>query len=426
MESMMIAPKTRIEKKTILVPGDKSVSHRAAMLAALSDGESRIENYLASGDCISTLLCLRRLGADWTLHGTALHMSGVGLHGLKPPRETLDAGNSGTTVRLLGGILAGQPFLSCVDGDASLRNRPMNRIIDPLAQMGARIESAGGKGFLPLAISGGGLHGIAYEMPVASAQVKSSILLAGLFAEGPTTVIEKVPTRDHTERFFAYTGIPITCENGRITVSSPEHIRPISLTVPGDISSAAYFLALGSLLPDSELTISCVGVNPSRRGIIDVLRRMGADIKEQNERLSGGEPVADLTVRSSQLHGIEIGGDIIANIIDELPLLAVAACFAKGVTTVHDARELRVKESDRIEAMTAAITAAGGDITAYDDGFAVNEKPLNGGRIVTCGDHRVAMSMAIAGALSQKGVELDDTDCIAISFPGFCSLLSAL
>ena len=336
----------------ITVPGDKSISHRAVMLGALASGTTHITGFLMGEDCLSTIDCFRKMGVSIDVSDKEVVVEGVGLHGLTAPKSELYTGNSGTTTRLLSGILAGQSFTSTMNGDASIQKRPMGRVMKPLREMGASIEGRDDN-FCPLTMHPSELHGIEYRLPVASAQLKSAILLAGLYAEGQTTVIEPAPSRDHTERMFRALGVEIETNGNVITLEPPEDLHAVDIAVPADISSAAFFLVAGAIVPGSELTIRNVGVNPTRTGILDVLRSMGADITESNFR-DDAEPVCDLTVRYSRLHGTEIGGAIIPRLIDELPVIAVAAAFAEGETVIRDAQELKVKESNRIASMVAA------------------------------------------------------------------------
>ena len=353
----------------ITVPGDKSISHRAVMLGALASGTTHITGFLMGEDCLSTIDCFRKMGVSIDVSDKEVVVEGVGLHGLTAPKSELYTGNSGTTTRLLSGILAGQSFTSTMNGDASIQKRPMGRVMKPLREMGASIEGRDDN-FCPMTMHPSELHGIEYRLPVASAQLKSAILLAGLYAEGQTTVIEPAPSRDHTERMFRALGVEIETNGNVITLEPPEDLHAVDIAVPADISSAAFFLVAGAIVPGSELTIRNVGVNPTRTGILDVLRSMGADITESNFR-DDAEPVCDLTVRHSRLHGTEIGGAIIPRLIDELPVIAVAAAFAEGETVIRDAQELKVKESNRIAAMVAELTKAGVDVEETDDGMIV-------------------------------------------------------
>ena len=411
---------------TITVPGDKSVSHRAVMLGALSDGVTHVTGFLMGEDCLSTIDCFRKMGVQIEVgadHDVTVH--GVGLHGLQKPSARLYTGNSGTTTRLISGILAGQPFATTLTGDASIEKRPMGRIIRPLREMGADITGVDDK-FCPLSIGPGHLHGIAYTLPVASAQLKSAILLAGLYADGPTTVIEPAPSRDHTERMLRALGCRVDTDGCRITVSPPEKLTARDVAVPADISSAAFFLVAGAIVPGSCVTIQGVGVNPTRDGVLEVLRSMGADITLSNLR-DDGEPICDITVRASALHGTEIGGALIPRLIDELPVLAVAAACAQGETVIRDAAELKVKESNRIAAMVTELTRAGADVTETDDGMVIRGgRPLHGAAFQTYHDHRIAMSMAVCALVCQGESEIADDGVVAISYPDFFDALRRL
>ena len=402
----------------ITVPGDKSISHRAVMLGALASGTTHITGFLMGEDCLSTIDCFRKMGVSIDVSDKEVVVEGVGLHGLTAPKSELYTGNSGTTTRLLSGILAGQSFTSTMNGDASIQKRPMGRVMKPLREMGASIEGRDDN-FCPLTMHPSELHGIEYRLPVASAQLKSAILLAGLYAEGQTTVIEPAPSRDHTERMFRALGVEIETNGNVITLEPPE-------AVPADISSAAFFLVAGAIVPGSELTIRNVGVNPTRTGILDVLRSMGADITESNFR-DDAEPVCDLTVRHSRLHGTEIGGAIIPRLIDELPVIAVAAAFAEGETVIRDAQELKVKESNRIASMVAELTKAGVDVEETDDGMIVRggAKP-HGAAFETYKDHRIAMSLAVLGLAAEGASRIDEPEVVAISYPDFFATLEKL
>lgn len=423
---MQIMPKSCL-KGTITVPGDKSISHRAVMFGALADGDTHITGFLMGEDCLSTISCFRKMGVDIEVKENEVVVHGVGIHGLKAPLEALYTGNSGTTTRLLCGILSGQSFKTTLSGDASIQKRPMGRIITPLKQMGADIDGINGN-LCPLTIKKSHLHGITYELPVASAQLKSAVLLAGLYADGETTVIEPSPSRDHTERMLKGLGVSVkTSKDGKkITVTPPEKLKAIDFDVPGDISSAAFFLVAGLIVPNSEIIIKNVGINPTRTGIIDVLIEMGGDITKTNVK-DGVEPVCDLVVRSSKLHGVKIGGDIIPRLIDELPVIAVAAAFAKGETVISDASELKVKESNRIAAMVSELSKAGADVSETDDGMIVRGgRPLHGAAFDTYKDHRIAMSMAVCALACESSSELNDPEVVAISYPNFFDTLSSL
>ena len=406
----------------ITVPGDKSISHRAVMLGALASGTTHITGFLMGEDCLSTIDCFRKMGVSIDVSDKEVVVEGVGLHGLTAPKSELYTGNSGTTTRLLSGILAGQSFTSTMNGDASIQKRPMGRVMKPLREMGASIEGRDDN-FCPLTMHPSELHGIEYRLPVASAQLKSAILLAGLYAEGQTTVIEPAPSRDHTERMFRALGVEIETNGNVITLEPPEDLHAVDIAVPADISSAAFFLVAGAIVPGSELTIRNVGVNPTRTGILDVLRSMGADITESNFR-DDAEPVCDLTVRHSRLHGTEIGGAIIPRLIDELPVIAVAAAFAEGETVIRDAQELKVKESNRIAAMVAELTKAGVDVEETDDGMIIRGgNPVHGGQINSYLDHRIAMAFAIAALSADGDTIIHDSQCVDVSYPEFFEIL---
>lgn len=407
------------------IPGDKSVSHRAIMLAALADGVSRIDGFLEGEDTLATVRVFAQLGVriDAPVPGMRV-VHGVGLEGLRPSARPLDCGNAGTAMRLLAGLLAGQAFDSMLVGDASLSTRPMQRVIAPLALMGARIDSDGG--LPPLRIHGGRrLHGIEYAPPVASAQVKSALLLAGLRAEGETRVCEQRPTRDYTERMLAAFGWPIAFRAGEAVLPGGHRLRATDVTVPADFSSAAFFLVAATLVPGSELCLRRVGMNPRRTGLLHVLRSMGADIAEENPGEQGGEPVADLRVRHARLRGIDVPAVHVADMIDEFPALFVAAAGATGTTTLHGAAELRVKESDRIATMATGLRALGIRVEEAPDGAVVHGGRVRGGEVDSQGDHRVAMAFAIAGQLADAAVRIGDVANVATSFPGFRALATA-
>ena len=406
----------------LAVPGDKSISHRSIMLGALAKGTTRVENFLQGADCLSTIDCFRAMGISIENHAdqNQVLIHGRGLHGLTAPGSVLDCGNSGTTTRLISGILAAQPFTSELTGDASIRKRPMGRIITPLTAMGADISSINGNGCAPLRIRGQRLTGIHYQSPVASAQVKSSVLLAGLYADGTTTVTEPYLSRNHTERMLEGFGAKMTCDGTSASLTPPRELFAQEFAVPGDISSAAYFITAAALIPGSELLIRNVGVNPTRDGILRVYRDMGADISLLNERTVSGEPVADLLIRGSLLHGTAIGGSVIPSLIDELPIIAVAACFAEGETVISDAAELKVKESNRIAVMTEGLSAMGADVTETEDGMIIRGgHPLKAAVIDSCLDHRIAMSFTIAGLLCGEMPDIRGGDCVKISYPNF-------
>lgn len=416
---------------TITVPGDKSISHRVAILGALSRGSMQVRNYLCSEDCLNTLRAMQQLGAtvtpgdcpqNFTLTGTGMRMHA--------PAHDIDCGNSGTGMRLMAGMLAAQPFSSRMFGDPSLSSRPMKRIIEPLSQMGARITACGEKpGCAPLQIDGTALHAICYELPMASAQVKSAVLLAGLFTEGTTSVHQPAITRDHTERLFEHFGIPCTLSADGLTISinGPADITARDITVPGDISSAAFWLVAASIVPGSEVTLRHVGLNPTRGAVISVLRRMGADISITN-CYNEGEPYGDITVRSAeQLTGTVIRKAEIPNLIDEIPVLAVAAAFAEGTTSIRNAAELRVKESDRISTTVHNLRAMGAEVVEFEDGFAVSGgNPLHGAELDSYHDHRIAMSFLMAGLNADGCTTLHNCANINTSYPGFAEHLHML
>ena len=406
-------------KGEITVPGDKSISHRAVMFGALASGKTEISGFLPGADCLSTISCFRKMGISIEQHNDRVTVQGKGLHGLSHPDTILDVGNSGTTMRLISGILSGQNYGTRLTGDASICRRPMKRIIEPLTRMGANIISEDGSGCAPLAISPASLHGIDYISPVASAQVKSCILLAGMYADSPTTVTEPALSRNHTEIMLRMMGAFVTSEGMKAAIEPEPSLTGCHIKVPGDISSAAYFIAAGLITPRSEILIKNVGINPTRDGIIEVLQQMGADISLLNADMSG-EPVADLLVRTSSLKGTVIGGSIIPRLIDELPVIAVAAAFAEGTTVIKDASELRVKESDRIAVMTENLKRMGADVTATEDGMIIKGgRPLHGAVVDSCLDHRIAMSLAVAGTICEGDLTIENGDCVNISYPGF-------
>ena len=413
----------------VAVPGDKSISHRAVLFAALADGESRVRGFLDAEDTNRTVGMMRALGTPVErVSPTELRIGGVGLRGFSEPPDVIDAGNSGTTIRIGSGLLAAQPFLTVVTGDPYLRRRPMARVVRPLTLMGASVWGREGDRFPPLCIRGGALKGIRYEMPVASAQVKSALLLAGLYADSPVTVAEPLPTRDHTERMLSAMGASLSIEGTAVTVHPAGRLDPVDRVVPGDISSAAFFLVLAAVTPGSELAVRNVGVNPFRTGVVDVLRRMGAEIRYENGRVECGEPVADIVVRGRELAGVRISPEEVPGLIDEVPILSVAAAFAEGRTEIRGAGELRVKESDRIGAMVENLHAVGVSCGEYPDGLWVEgPSPIRGD--VACGsrgDHRIAMSMLVLGKAAGRTLAVDDTACIDTSFPGFRTLLEGL
>lgn len=411
----------------ITVPGDKSISHRSVMLGSIAKGDTKISGFLTGEDCLSTIDCFKKLGIDIEVNGTDVTVHGKGLKGLSAPSETLDVGNSGTTLRLMSGILSAQPFTTRLTGDSSIQKRPMGRVASPLGLMGAKITSENEKMTAPLTIEGQRLHGIDYTLPVASAQVKSALILAGLYADGETRITEPEATRDHTEIMLNYLGADIRKEGDTIVVRPAAELTGKDITVPGDISSAAYFIAAALISKDSEVLIKNVGVNPTRTGIITAFKAMGGNIELTNERTVCGEPVADILVRSSRLHGVVIKGAIIPKLIDEIPVIAAAACYASGETVIADAAELRVKESDRIKTMAAELGRMGATVIQTDDGMIIlGGIPLHGAVCESYNDHRVAMSVAVA-ALGAKGeTQIKDCGCVDISFPGYFDALMSL
>ncbi|MDR3091136.1 MAG: 3-phosphoshikimate 1-carboxyvinyltransferase [Clostridiales bacterium] len=415
--NITVSPKKNLRFETD-IPADKSISHRAVMLGAIAKGDTRIKNFLTGEDCVSTVNCLRAMGVSAELNGAEATVRGRGLRGLRAPSAPLDAGNSGTAMRLILGILAGQGFTSRVIGDESLSRRPMNRVITPLSQMGAQIEASRGRA--PLTVTGGPLRGIDYDMPIASAQVKSAILLASLYAEGPTVVRESPESRNHTEIMLKLFGADVSSENGIITSRPVPELRAADITVPGDISSAAFFIVLGLCSENSEITIRNVGVNPTRAGLLDALRAMGADITLSNRR-GEGEPTADITARSSRLRGAIIRGSLIPRMIDEIPVFAVCAALAEGRTVIRDAEELKVKESDRVRTTAEMLRAFGANAEETGDGLIIEGgEHLRGGRVDSKGDHRIAMSAAVAGVCARSGdTVIEGAECAGISFPGF-------
>ncbi len=407
-------------RATITVPPDKSVSHRALIFNAVADGRATIDHLLDCADVRSTAGCLAALGVeiDWPAGSTRATVTGRGLHGLFESDDVLDCGNSGTTMRLLSGLLAAHPILSILTGDESLRSRPMARVISPLRRMGAHILARKGDAVAPIVIKGGNLRGIAFDSPVASAQVKSAVLLAGLYAEGETTVREPERSRDHTERMLAAMGAEISSA-GAVVVRPASRLAPLSLRVPGDISSAAPWLVLGACHPDAEIVLKGMNTNPTRTGLLDILAAMGAIIEITEERTMGGEPIADVVVRTSTLRGTEVGGALVPRAIDELPLVALLACFAEGTTVVRDAAELRAKESDRVESVVRVLGRMGARVRPRDDGFVV-EGPvkLHGARIDAGGDHRIGMLAGIAGALAEGETRVEN-GAVDVSYPSF-------
>ena len=414
-------------KGELTIPGDKSISHRAVMLGAISQGTTSVTNFLRGADCLSTISCFRKMGIAIEENPTEILIHGKGLHGLSAPETVLDVGNSGTTMRLLSGILAGQDFSSSLTGDASIRKRPMKRVITPLSLMGASIESIPGNGCAPLAIQGMPLSGIHYQSPVSSAQVKSCVLLAGLYADSTTKVTEPFVSRNHSELMLRSFGAEIQTEGTTVSVQPDPLLTGQKVEVPGDISSAAYFIAAGLLIPGSEILIKNVGINPTRDGILRVCRAMGADIEILNEQEHCGELTADLLVRHSALKGTVIEGGMIPTLIDELPIIAVMAAFAEGTTIIRDAQELKVKESNRLDIIVHHLKEMGADVTPAPDGMIIRGgKPLTGAVLDSHMDHRIAMSFAIAAMAGNGETEILNSDCVSISYPDFYADLRRL
>lgn len=429
----MVIEKTTGLKGTVTIPGDKSISHRAVIFGSISSGKTEITNFLQGADCLATIDCFRKMGIEIENSPERILVHGKGLHGLSRPSGTLDVKNSGTTTRLMAGILAGQPFQSTLSGDASLNSRPMGRIISPLSLMGANIQSVYKNNCAPLFIRPAALHGIHHHSKVASAQVKSAILLAGLYAEGVTKVTEPVLSRNHTELMLRSFGADIRSvkESDGLRTTASISPSPVlegqKIEVPGDISSAAYFIAAGLLVPNSEILIQNVGINPTRAGMINVCQDMGADITFVNTKTVGGEPTADLLVRTSELHGTTIEGSMIPTLIDEIPMLAVLAAFAEGTTIIKDAAELKVKETDRIETVTWNLKAMGADVTPTEDGMVIHgTKALHGAKIHSFLDHRIAMAFSIAGLVADGNTEILESHCVDVSYPTFYETLAAL
>ncbi|NLL79892.1 MAG: 3-phosphoshikimate 1-carboxyvinyltransferase [Clostridiales bacterium] len=418
--------KVRSVRGEVTIPGDKSISHRAVMFGALAEGTTEVTNFLQGADCLSTIDCFRKLGINIENTPERIIIKGRGLHGLQAPSDILDCGNSGTTTRLISGILSGQSFTTTLTGDASIQKRPMRRIIEPLSMMGADIQSVHGNDCAPLTIKGSSLHGIHYNSKVASAQVKSAILLAGLYADGPTSVTEPAISRNHSEIMLKNFGAELSVQNETVTILPQPALHGQKICVPGDISSAAYFIAAGLLVPGAEILIRNVGINPTRNGILKVARAMGGKIALLNENHEG-EPTADLLVKHSSLHGTIIEGDLIPTLIDELPVIAVMAACAEGTTIIRDASELRVKESNRIDVMVENLTAMGVKVEGTEDGMIITGgSPLHGAVIDSKADHRIAMSFAVASLIADGNTEITGAECVNISYPAFYEDLNRL
>lgn len=414
-------------KGTISIPGDKSISHRAVMFGSLAKGTTHITNFLSGADCLATIDCFQAMGVEIEQDGTEVTVHGNGLHGLKKPEKQLDVGNSGTTTRLISGILCGQDFEVTLSGDESLNKRPMGRIVKPLTMMGAEIESINGDGCAPLRINGKPLKAVHYESPVASAQVKSAVLLAGLYADGKTSVTEPALSRNHTELMLESFGVQVLTEGTTASVIPPKEMTATDIAVPGDISSAAFFIAAGLVTPDSCITLKQVGINPTRNGIIKVCEAMGADLTMSNVKDDNGEPTADITVKTSRLKGTEIGGELIPTLIDEIPVIALMAAFAEGETVIKDAAELKVKESNRIDLTVDNLVKMGVDAEATDDGMIIRGgNPLKGVSVYCKYDHRIAMTFSIAGINAEGTTVIEDAECVDVSYPNFYEQLHML
>lgn len=423
MRGVFIKPVTKLGGE-IRVPGDKSISHRAALFGGMAHGETHVSNFLLGQDCLSTLRCLKQLGVFWERQGTDVWIRGEGMEAWQEPIDFLDAGNSGTTFRLMLGALAGSPFTVTMSGDESLRSRPMRRVTDPLMQMGARVMGRQGGNLAPLTMMGGQLEGQSFHTAVASAQIKSAIILAGLRARGETSVEEPALSRDHTERMLRGFGVEVQSDRTVVKVHGGGSLKAQEVSVPGDISSAAFLLVLGSLVGQGEIILPDVGVNPTRTGILDVLKAMGADIELLDYSEICGEPRATLRVRPARLKGVEIGGNMIPRLIDEIPILAVAASLAEGETIIRDAAELRVKETDRISTVVEGLNALGAKVEELPDGMRIlGQTSLYGGKAGSCGDHRLAMAWAVAGMVSQEGVSVENMAAADVSYPDFLTVL---
>jgi len=423
MRGVFIKPVTNLRGE-IRVPGDKSISHRAALFGGMAHGETHVLNFLLGQDCLSTLQCLKQLGVPWERKGTEVWIRGEGMEAWQEPIDVLDAGNSGTTLRLMLGALAGSPFTVTMSGDESLRSRPMRRVTDPLKQMGAQIMGRMEGNLAPLTMMGGHLEGQNFRTAVPSAQIKSAIILAGLRASGETSVEEPALSRDHTERMLRGFGVEVQSHRTVVRIRGGGRLNGQAVSVPGDISSAAFFLVLGSLVGRGEIILPDVGVNPTRTGILDVLKAMGGDIELLDTSEICGEPRATLRVRPAKLKGIEIAGDMIPRLIDEIPILAVAASLAEGETVIRDAAELRVKETDRIRTVVDGLNALGAKVEELPDGLRIQGRTsLNGGQASSFGDHRLAMAWAIAGMLSQEGVSVEDMAAADVSYPNFLTAI---
>jgi 3-phosphoshikimate 1-carboxyvinyltransferase len=412
---------------TIKVPGDKSISHRAVMFGSIAEGQTTINGFLTGEDCLSTISCFKKLGVSIEQDNEQVTVGGKGISALQPPAEDLYVGNSGTTIRLMLGILSNTPFTSVLTGDDSIAKRPMNRVTQPLKQMGAEIEGNESGNKVPLKITGGNIKGLHYHSPIASAQVKSAIILAGLEGEGTTSVTEPLKSRDHTERMLMAFGAQVETDSLTVSVKGGQKLKGTHIEVPGDISSAAFFLVAGAIVPNSTITLQKVGLNPTRTGILDVLDEMGAQISYQNVNEEASEPYGDLVIRTSSLKGTVIEGDVIPRLIDEIPIIALAATQAEGQTIIKDAHELRVKETDRIETVVNELKKMGADIEATEDGMIINGKtPLRGASVQSHGDHRIGMMLSVASCIAEGETTLSKSEAIAVSYPSFFDQLNRL
>ncbi|NWQ39803.1 3-phosphoshikimate 1-carboxyvinyltransferase [Bacillus sp. EB106-08-02-XG196] len=427
MELIELQPTMNGLRGMIEIPGDKSISHRSVMFGSIAQGVTRVTNFLPGDDCLSTISCFRKLGVVIEENENELTIHGNGFDGLKEPNEILDVGNSGTTIRLLLGILAGRPFFSSLIGDHSIGKRPMTRVTEPLRTMGAQIDGRKNGEFTPLSIRGGHLNHIHYNMPVASAQVKSALILAGLQAEGETIIIEKAESRDHTERMIRKFGGEVGKDNLTITVKGGQKLKASDILVPGDISSAAFFLVAGAIVPDSEIVLMNVGLNPTRTGIIEVMNQMGANLEIHNHDEDAFEPAGNITIKTSSLKGTVIEGDVIPRLIDEIPIIALLATQAEGTTIIKDASELKVKETNRIDTVVQELSKLGASIEATEDGMIIHGgTTLRGGTVSSHGDHRIGMMLAIASLLCKDEVQLENPEAISVSYPNFFSHLNSL
>ncbi|MDA2627094.1 3-phosphoshikimate 1-carboxyvinyltransferase [Bacillus cereus] len=427
MKQQTIQPVKNGLQGTMKIPGDKSISHRAVMFGAIAEGITTIKGFLPGADCLSTISCFKEMGVDIVQNGDEVTVVGKGLEGLQEPKAVLDVGNSGTTIRLMSGILANTPFFSCVQGDESIAKRPMKRVTNPLKQMGANIDGREEGTFTPLTIRGGGLKAIEYTSPVASAQVKSAILLAGLRAEGVTAVTEPHISRDHTERMLEAFGVKVNREGKTVKLAGGQKLIATEVQVPGDVSSAAFFLVAGAIIPHSKLVLQNVGMNPTRTGIIDILEKMGAMFTVEPINKGASEPAANITIETSSLKGIEIGGDIVPRLIDEIPIIALAATQAEGVTVIKDAQELKVKETNRINTVVNELAKLGAKIEATKDGMIIYGKSTLQGNIVKShGDHRIGMMLGIAGTIAEGETIIKDAEAVTVSYPNFFKELSKI